>query len=292
MCEGEKFANQTEGLIGEKKNIDEIEKSIRKDLNAKYDLLDSVTQKDIITGLKYVLPDARLEEVKELTVSYWDKLATFSPYDDNYKDAMQFTTSVVEKVWSPCCFLFVEKDINNLSKTELLTVWRILDILSNYCEKKESVIKRWKNHISLLLSNISDHFMCTECNRILPNKQAKWTSNIQVCCRDCFSKELRSRGLIFDEEEFNYSEATNKLKIFEAGAHIPGCLYEKIEIMRYNGKIFYVTFSMEDRWHSGGNHGVVPAECITNGSLDESKLLKHIAKKHSYMELLRKELSV
>ena len=54
---------------------------------------------------------------------------------------------------------------------------------------------------------------------------------------------------------------------------------ERQRVLHYEGRYFYVTFSMTDPYNAGEGHGPVPEDCIVNGCIDEEKLLRYVANK-------------
>ena len=74
--------------------------------------------------------------------------------------------------------------------------------------------------------------------------------------------------------------------IYTAGSHVQGSLYEKVNIVWYEGVWYYITTSMIDRFNGGGTSAKVPECCLTDVEVDENRLLIHIAKTHVYMETM------
>lgn len=74
--------------------------------------------------------------------------------------------------------------------------------------------------------------------------------------------------------------------IYTAGRHVQGSLYEEVNIVWKEDGWYYITTSMIDRFNGGGTSGKVPECCLTDGEVDENRLLIHIAKTHSYMETM------
>ena len=87
-------------------------------------------------------------------------------------------------------------------------------------------------------------------------------------------------------DSFSYSDATCIKMIHEGGCHMIGHLYEKVEICKYEGNWYYVTFCMTDPMNCGGRHAPVPLTYISNGEINEKDLLKYIAETETYMETL------
>ena len=77
-----------------------------------------------------------------------------------------------------------------------------------------------------------------------------------------------------------------KKLIHSAGAHVMGQLYEEVNVELCDGKYYYATLSMTDRFHAGGHREEIPECFIVNGKLDEDSLLDYIAITHTYMDTL------
>lgn len=82
------------------------------------------------------------------------------------------------------------------------------------------------------------------------------------------------------------TETMHKRTIYSAGVHVHGALYEEVTVEIVDGKYYYTTLSMTDKFNAGGHREEIPKDFIINGRLDEQLLLDYIAVTNSYMETL------
>lgn len=77
-----------------------------------------------------------------------------------------------------------------------------------------------------------------------------------------------------------------KKVIHSAGAHVMGELYEEVNVELCDGKYYYATLSMTDRFNAGGHREEIPEDFIVDGKVDEDSLLDYVATTHTYMDTL------
>jgi hypothetical protein len=106
---------------------------------------------------------------------------------------------------------------------------------------------------------------------------------------DMFKKKQDAKLTRNDGSKIASKEANTqsyKKIIHSAGAHIMGELYEEVSVEICDGKYYYATLSMTDRFNAGGHREEIPENFIADGQVDEDALLDYISVTHTYMNTL------
>jgi len=98
------------------------------------------------------------------------------------------------------------------------------------------------------------------------------------------AKLTRNDGSKIASKEANMQ--SYKKMIYSAGAHVMGGLYEEVNVEHCDGKYYYATLSMTDKFNAGGHREEIPEDFIVDGKVDEDSLLDYIAITHTYMDTL------
>ena len=140
--------------------------------------------------------------------------------------------------------------------------------------------------------------ICARCKKEITDEESKWIGNHRFCT-DCAaapkvatskvpvkSKKDKPRWLKNENVYQKRDLQSYKKVIHSAGAHVMGELYEEVNVELCDGKYYYATLSMTDRFNAGGHRKEIPECFIVNGKVDEETLLDYIAITHTYMDTL------
>jgi len=153
------------------------------------------------------------------------------------------------------------------------------DVTNNYQSQAKS---------SNRFSKVTDTFVCSKCGK----KLAKKYMHKNNLCAPCATSSPPTNSSIIVKAETKRANALSSTcqqynrTIHSAGVHAVGSLYEEVAVKLQDGKYFYTTLSMTDKYNAGGHREEIPKNFFINDNLDESLLLDYVAIKHTYMETL------
>ena len=148
-------------------------------------------------------------------------------------------------------------------------------------------------------------YICARCKKEITDDESKWIGNHRFC-KDCAAPpKVATNNVTVKSKENAYESKKDKQQylksedvyqkrdlqsykkvIHSAGTHIMGELYEEVTAELCDGKYYYATLSMTDKFNAGGHREEIPKDFIVSGKVDEDSLLDYVAVTHTYMDTL------